>query len=122
MTRRYSVSHLDSETRAARRASTACIRAIVHEAAAEKAEMSARFADSKWMARASDMSKKWAREASESTVRALARKRLEYLRMRAFLSVSPERAGSYAPAGWPVDPAARRKWSELNTQSHGVTA
>lgn len=111
---RYSVAGLDPVTRTARRASAACIRDIVRAAADEKARALAKLTDPAWMARASLMSQEWAREAGESSLHALSRRRLEYLRYRAFLAVGSHDAGSYAPVGWPVDRLARDRWISLN--------
>lgn len=111
---RYSVGGLSAEAKAARRPSLACLRAIVREAAALKAEAVARLADQRWMRGASLMAQSWTRDNAAMSVHALARKNLEYLRMRAHLTVSPERAGSYAPAGWPIDRPALEKWQALN--------
>ncbi|AFU87890.1 hypothetical protein CcrColossus_gp020 [Caulobacter phage CcrColossus] len=111
---RYSVAGLADADKIARRPSLACIRHFVREAAKAKADAAARLADQKWMRDASDMAQSWTRDTASRSIHAIARKALEYARMRAFLTVSPERAGSYAPAGWPIDRPARDQWQALN--------
>lgn len=111
---RYSVAGLADADKIARRPSLACIRHFVRQAAQAKADAIARLADQAWMRKASSMAQSWTREAASMSIHAAARKALEYARMRAHLTVSPERAGSYAPAGWPIDRPARDQWQALN--------
>lgn len=111
---RYSVAGLADADKAARRPSLACIRHFVRQAAQDKADAAARLADQKWMRGASLMSVEMVRDRASMSIHAIARKALEYTRMRAHLTVSPEQAGSYAPAGWPIDRPARDQWQALN--------
>lgn len=118
--RRYSVSGLDAATKAARRPSRACIRHHVEEAAKRRAESREALADKQRVARASIMSVEMWQEGATASLHVLARKALEYHRMRAF-AVSLGN-GSYAPRGWPIDRPARDKWAALNPQAFSEAA
>ncbi|UTU09885.1 hypothetical protein CcrRB23_gp518 [Caulobacter phage RB23] len=118
--RRYSVEGLDAATKAARRPSRACIRHHVEEAAKRRADALAALASKARRARASTMSLQMWQEAATVSLHILARKALEYHRMRAFAVSSG--GGSYAPRGWPLDRHARDQWAALNPQAFSEAA
>lgn len=104
---------LTPDEKRARRASLAVIRHHVRAAVQRKSDALAALADPTRLERASDMSRTMWREAAERSIHVLARGALEYHRHRAFACVSAANAGSYAPAGWPIDRPARDKWLSL---------
>ncbi len=76
---------------------------FIAESEREKVQMTARFNDPEWMAMASEVSKRWAEEASQKTFCQLAQEHYDYSRMRA-----AARQGRYV-----IDPTARELWLKV---------
>lgn len=89
-----------------RRASRACIKHFVAEALERKKWASA--VTPEWASGASDVSRRWVEELNRSTVHAVARRALNYCRMRSSLGLRSD--GS----GWAHDQPAFKLWTRLN--------
>jgi len=89
-----------------RRASRECIAHFVVEAVTRK--QWAQSVSDEWWSLAGDMSRQWVTELRNSSIHAIARKSLEYCRMRSRMTVY----GSY-----PSDRPAFELWQKLNQES-----
>jgi hypothetical protein len=98
-----------------RKASRTCIKHFINEARKYKEWLNSLTPE--WLSKAAGIVQQSYERDRNKSLRQLARDKLEYGRLRAYLGTEEKTGGSFCPAGWPWDRPAHDLWRRLNANN-----